>query len=235
MAVVFVAAVGIGDEFVNELLAGFDQRLIQRRTVHLRGMNAVKVNRVRVRTLIFEDDAQPVALGAADARAGNATVVGPGRKHDSGRNFDLFVDCHKFVLAQGLTVLLGDLAVIPIHQHLHRVETVGGGVDASHRHVCAVTCVVGRRHRGVLRVGHSGHSGLRHALNSLLRSGGVGEQGSTGCGGPTDDTATQEVASRECLLQKVHVLSPFSSLRVDHPRTTFAPARDRACAWRVQV
>ena len=225
MAVVLVAAVRIGDEFVNELLAGFDQRLIQRRTVHLRGMNAVKVNRVRVRTLIFEDDAQPVALGAADARAGNATVVGPGRKHDSGRNFDLFVYRHKFVLAQGLTVLLGDLAVIPIHQHLHRVETVGGGVDASHRHVCAVTFVVGRRHRGV----------LRHALNSLLRSVGVGEQGSTGCGGPTDDTATQEVASRECLLQKVHVLSPFSSLRVDHPRITFAPARDRACAWRVQV
>src|SRR4029453_15508215 len=45
--------------------------------VHPARMNAVEVDRVRVRSLVREVDAQEVVLSGADDRAGDRTVVGP--------------------------------------------------------------------------------------------------------------------------------------------------------------
>ena len=76
-------------ELVGELAARVDDL---EHAVHVRRMDAVEVDRVRVRAGVDEVDAQRVALGGADDGAGHGAVVRPGREEDARRDLDLPVD-----------------------------------------------------------------------------------------------------------------------------------------------
>ena len=73
-----------------------------RDAVHLGRVDAVEVDRVRVRRAVDERDPQPLALAAAQRRAGDAPVVGPGRVLDAGRDLDLLLGRDELPLAQDL-------------------------------------------------------------------------------------------------------------------------------------
>ena len=96
VAVVEVQAERLGVELVDELLAGVDLPATAaladpRHAVHEVGVDPVEVDRVRVLGAVDEADPQPVALGAAEGRAGDAAVVGPGGIGDAGRDLDVLV------------------------------------------------------------------------------------------------------------------------------------------------
>ena len=59
----------------------------------------MKMNRVRMRSLIQEVDPNTVALGRANGGTGHLSVVGPRRIEDARRNFELSVDGKEVVLA----------------------------------------------------------------------------------------------------------------------------------------
>ena len=99
VAVIEVQAERLGVELVDEPRARHDLVLGQR-AVHLGRMPAVKVDRVRMRALVQELDADAIAFGRADRRAGHLAVVGPGRKEHAGRDLDLAIDGDDLVLAQ---------------------------------------------------------------------------------------------------------------------------------------
>ena len=63
-------------------------------------VDAVEVDRVRVRGAVDEGDAQPLALTAAQRRAGDAAVVRPGGERDARRDLDLLVAGDQRPLAQ---------------------------------------------------------------------------------------------------------------------------------------
>ena len=83
-------------ELVGELVARLDDL---EDAVHVRRVDAVEVDRVRVRAGVREADAQDVALGRAQHRAGDGAVVRPGREEDARRDLDLAVDRGQRVLA----------------------------------------------------------------------------------------------------------------------------------------
>jgi hypothetical protein len=83
-------------ELVHELAA---RRNDLEDAVHVRGVDAVEVDRVGVRTLVSEADAQQVVLGRADHRARRGPVVGPRRKRDALRDLDVVVAGDELVLA----------------------------------------------------------------------------------------------------------------------------------------
>ena len=64
-------------ELVRELAAGRDDL---EDAVHVRGMDAVEVDRVRVRALVAKVHAQEVVLGRADHGTGRRAVVRPRRR-----------------------------------------------------------------------------------------------------------------------------------------------------------
>ena len=83
VAVVEVEPERPGVELVGERLAGLDQPAADllaeaRHAVHLRGVDAVEVDRVRVRAAVAEADPQPVSVDAAERRPGDAAVERPG-------------------------------------------------------------------------------------------------------------------------------------------------------------
>ena len=117
MAVIEVAAEGLGVELVGEGLARLHQPGA-RNAVHARGMDAVEVHRVRVGRAVGEMDAEPLALGAAERRAGHAAVIGPGRKEHARRHLDLDVAGGDRPFAHPPAVLLADSAHIPVGEHL---------------------------------------------------------------------------------------------------------------------
>ena len=75
-------------------------------------VDAVEVDRVRVRGAVDERDPQPLALAAAQRRAGDAAVVGPGRELDAGRDLDLLVD-RRSASTRAATRPLGSRRVLP--------------------------------------------------------------------------------------------------------------------------
>src|SRR5687768_7843333 len=87
-------------ELVNETRAGRD---LLEDPVHVRGVDAMEMNGVRVTARIREVDAYPVALGATDRRTRDLAIVRPGREEDARRHFDLPIDRDHAVLAQGLS------------------------------------------------------------------------------------------------------------------------------------
>ena len=101
VAVVEVQAGGQRVELVDRAAAGRDlARAEPGHAVHLGRVDAVEVDRVRVRRAVDERDPQPVALAAAQRRAGDAAVVGPRGERDAGRDLDLLVDRDELPLAQ---------------------------------------------------------------------------------------------------------------------------------------
>lgn len=75
-------------------------------SVHIRRVNAVEMNRVRVCGLVHEFYPNNIALRTAQCLTGNRTIVRPSRELDSFRNLD-------FVLA-GFDLILADLADLPV-------------------------------------------------------------------------------------------------------------------------
>ena len=96
MAVIELHAVRPRLELVGELAPG---RHHLEHAVHVRRMDAVEVNRVRMRAGIDEVDAQHVPLRRPQDRARDRAVVGPGRKEHAGSDFDLGVGCGEGVFA----------------------------------------------------------------------------------------------------------------------------------------
>jgi hypothetical protein len=131
VAVVEVHPVGARRELVRERPARLDDL---EDAVHVRRMDAVEVNRVRVRAAVCERDAQPVALRRADHRPRDGAIVRPGREEDSLGDLDLPVDRGERVLAH---------AAGPVRERRRRtkerVEVVGSAgrrdVASDHRRV----------------------------------------------------------------------------------------------------
>ena len=131
VAVVELQAGRLGRELVDELVPRADDL---EDAVHVRRVDAVKVNRVRVRAGVDEAHAEDVVLGRADDRPRHGAVVRPGREEDSRRDLDLAVDRAQRVLADASRL---------VRQHLGRiqqgVEVVrpadGGRVAADHGRV----------------------------------------------------------------------------------------------------
>jgi hypothetical protein len=96
VAVVKVHPVGASGELVREafvLLDHFED------AVHVRRVNAVEVDRVRVRAGVHQVDAQKVVLGRPDDRPRNGAVVRPRVERHSLGDLDLLVGCDKGVFA----------------------------------------------------------------------------------------------------------------------------------------
>ncbi|MCZ7589090.1 MAG: hypothetical protein M5U27_09625 [Gaiella sp.] len=96
VAVVHVEAGRPGRELVRELLAWADDL---EDAVHVRGMDPVKMDRVRVRTRVGESHPQEVVLGRSDHGPRNGAVVRPGGKEDARRDLELLVAGNERVLA----------------------------------------------------------------------------------------------------------------------------------------
>ena len=96
MAVVEVEAGRARLELVGELASGLDDL---EDAVHVRGMDPVEVDRVRVRAAVQEADAQGVSFGGPDDRPRDGAVVRPGGEEDAGGDLDVRVDRGERVLA----------------------------------------------------------------------------------------------------------------------------------------
>ena len=120
-------------KFVGESLAG--QNLARARyAIHARRVNAVEVHGMRHGAGVGELDADQVALGGAQRRAGDAAVVGPGREVHARRDLDLAIDRGDRELAQAATVRESrDLTRVEIGENVVRVETVARMVDVADR------------------------------------------------------------------------------------------------------
>ena len=103
MTVVEVTAERAGLEFVDERLAGQDLAGAGH-AVDARRMDAMKVHGVRHGAGVGERDADQVALGHAQRRAGHAPVVGPGREEHARRDLDLAIERGDPELPQAATV-----------------------------------------------------------------------------------------------------------------------------------
>ena len=139
VAVVEVAAEGLGRELVDELVADLDLAPADPGDAVVEGaVDAVEVHRVGVGAGVGEVDPQPIALVGAQGRAGHLAVVGPGREEDAGRDLDLLVEGGDLPLADdGAVGHLGRLAVVEgVHQdrgieaHARDVDVADGGAEA---------------------------------------------------------------------------------------------------------
>ena len=83
-------------KLVRERLARLDDL---EDAVHVRRVDAVEVDRVRVRARVGEPDAEQVALGRPDDRTWHRAVVRPRREGHSRRDLDLAVGGDELVLA----------------------------------------------------------------------------------------------------------------------------------------
>ena len=101
VAVVEVQAERLGVELVRDRLAGLDDAEADAgEPVHAGRVDAVEVDRVRVRGAVAEADAQPLALTGAQRGRRDAAVVRPGRELHAGGDLDLPVVGDQLPLAQ---------------------------------------------------------------------------------------------------------------------------------------
>ena len=120
---------------------------------------------MRMRAKVLEDDAQPLAFGGAQRRAGHAAVEGPGREHDARRDLDLLVLGGHLEGAQRAAVgQRSRPSRFPVGQHRGRIEAVAGVVDSPTVIIAPCAHVAGLAAR--LRCGRSRHSFMagRHCL-----------------------------------------------------------------------
>ena len=116
-------------EFVGELAARLDQTGAGY-AVHPRRVDAVEMHGMGVRAAVLEDDPQALAFDASQRRAGNAPVVGPGRKEDPRCDLDLAIEGGDGPFADPAAVGVGpDAAIVEIGEDGGRVEAVPAVID----------------------------------------------------------------------------------------------------------
>ena len=172
VTVIEMAAERLGIELIDELLARIDHTSAGD-TVHARGVDAVKMDRMGLRVVIAEDDLSPFTFGCSQRRAGHLAIVGPGRKHDAGRDLDFFVDgFHDEGVLCPPIGKIGNGSGLPLCQHLRRVEPVPRLIDVADRHHRAVagsvTGLMARTCHPLMRLA-AGISGLIDLLRTAHR------------------------------------------------------------------
>src|SRR5688572_30703025 len=129
MAVIQLQTERLGVELIHERptwLHHFE------RAIHIRRMDSVKVNGMRMRARIREMYANPITFSAPQRRARHLPVVRPRREVNARRNLDFLVERSDIVLAQRLSIRQRRyLAVIELGQELRWIEPVR--VDLTNR------------------------------------------------------------------------------------------------------
>src|SRR3712207_5000763 len=125
-----MAAERLGVELVDELLPRPDEL---EDPVHVGRMEAVEVDRVRVRILVPEHDPQPVALPGPEGGTRHLPVVGPCRVHHPRRDLDLAALVRKPVLPDEPAPPPPLLAPVEVPQELGRAEP--REVHVAHRRI----------------------------------------------------------------------------------------------------
>src|SRR5262249_61664419 len=93
-------------------------------------VDAVEVDRVRMRAGVHEVDLELIALAAADRRARYTTVVRPRLELDARHDLDLLVVRDELVSAQRASAgKASRLPPVEVSDHVTRVEAVHGGID----------------------------------------------------------------------------------------------------------
>src|SRR5215216_1301130 len=109
--------------------------------VHVCWVEAVEVDRVRVLTIVLEQDAQPVPFGGPQGRPRHLPVVGPGWVHHPRRDLDLDLFGRHLVLPYGPPSLLVLLSPVEIPQKRGWIEP--GRVHAPRGFVPPVRAMLG--------------------------------------------------------------------------------------------
>ena len=160
VAVVEVQPERLGVELVGEALAGLDQAAAAvladpRHPVHERRVDAVEVDRVRVRGAVGEADPQRSPSRAAQGRPGDAAVVGPGGVHDARARPRS--PCRRrrapTRAAPARSASRWSLPVVEVAQDLGRVEAVGAWSTSrpATKPACAVAAAAEWRRLGRAR------------------------------------------------------------------------------------
>ena len=136
--------------------------------VHVGGMDAVEVDRVRVRARVRQVDAEDVVLGRPDDRPGHGAVVRPGLEEDAGRDLDRAVDGSEVVLADSPR-LVGEGRRGDSDGVLSVRPAWGGHLGADHRRVAVVWPVVAEMGGGALPVRSARPGELRQRRGSHER------------------------------------------------------------------
>ena len=131
-------------ELVREVPSGPDDL---EDAVHVRRVDAVEVDRVRVGASVAEPNAKEVALGRADDRPRSRAVVRPGREEDPGADLEFRLGYGQHVLAY---------APRPVPERLGRIEDMievvrpadGRRLLVNHRCVARRSVQVARRRPG---------------------------------------------------------------------------------------
>src|SRR5829696_2309231 len=108
-----------GVELVDELLP---RPYELENPVHVGRVEPVKVDGVRVRTVVLEAYAQPLPLRGPQGGTGNLPVVCPGRIHDAGSDLYLGLLRRQLELPDGPPSLLTLLAPVEVLQELRGIE-----------------------------------------------------------------------------------------------------------------
>ena len=118
-------------ELVREVTARLDDL---EDAVHVRRMDAVEVDRVRVRAGVHEADAKEVTLGGPDHGARRRAVVDPGGEEDTRRDLELDVGRGQVVLADAARTVRQCRGRIEERVEVRRPAD-GGCLGADHRGV----------------------------------------------------------------------------------------------------
>src|SRR5215207_7368793 len=130
----------LGVEFVGELLTWAHEF---EDPIHIGGVEAVEVDRMRVLTVVLEHNPQLLALRGPQGRPRHLPVIGPSRVHDPRCDLDLDLFGRNLVLPDGPPAFLAFLSPVEVPQELGWVEL--GGVHAPRRFVPSVRTVLGPR------------------------------------------------------------------------------------------
>ena len=140
VAMIEMAAEGLGVEFVDELLSRTDQAGAGN-AIHPGGVDAVEMHRMRMRSIVPEDD-------AAAARLPSRAAPGPGTRPLKVQAGNMTPGAISISLSSAVTSKVRSRAAVrhgrdgsglPIGQHRGRIEAVAGVVDLAdrdHRAMC---------------------------------------------------------------------------------------------------
>src|SRR5919109_1000396 len=163
VAVVEVHAGRPGGELVGEVVARLHDL---EDAIHARRMDAVEMDRVRVRAAVRELDAKEIALGGADDRARNRPVVGPGVEVDPLGDLDPAVVGSQVVLADTAGLVRErsgrEQEVVELVRSARSRDVVPDHRGMSHRSVHVVVAEVRRAQIG-LRLTGPGKAGERRS------------------------------------------------------------------------
>src|SRR5215207_725340 len=114
-------------KLVGEALPRFDEPAgpCAGDTVHCAGMESVEVDRVRMVAPITKVNTNTVTFGGSDGGTRDSSVIGPGRKLDPRKNFNILIKGNDLIFPQGLPIWQrGDFAIIEICQDIGGIETI---------------------------------------------------------------------------------------------------------------